>query len=379
MTIREGRWKCPHCKSENRGSSLECVKCGSQRGADVEFYLPSGEPEVTEAHKLKEAKAGPDWTCSFCRTDNRATESICSQCGNGKSVGDKERPVVSEFVGDQEKLSRALRRLDSVFPKVNFRLEIDPPMKKNETLSRTIYVSAALLAIASIVLLANYLLTYRAVVVKVVSKDWTRTIQREEYRTLRESSWGIPSGGRLVSQSTEIRSYRDVVDHYEERTRQVSYRERTGSVTRVTGHRNLGNGYFEDIKTTDPVYETRYRTESYREPIYRKEPVYDTRYVYDIERWIPLVPDKTNGVNSEPRWPVVIESQLYVQGVLRPIREAYRKQSYGLSLKAVEGETNYNYTTENESEWNKYHVGQFASIQVNRLGHVGEIRLPEQD
>jgi hypothetical protein len=42
------------------------------------------------------------------------------------------------------------------------------------------------------------------------------------------------------------------------------------------GHRDLGNGFFEDVYSD--------------EPICRERPVYRTRVAYDVQRWLPPGP-----------------------------------------------------------------------------------------
>jgi hypothetical protein len=47
MAIREGKWKCPHCASVNRGRETSCPSCGNVRDASVKFFLEGDEPPVT--------------------------------------------------------------------------------------------------------------------------------------------------------------------------------------------------------------------------------------------------------------------------------------------------------------------------------------------
>jgi hypothetical protein len=93
---------------------------------------------------------------------------------------------------------------------------------------------------------------------------------------------------------------------------------RTGTRTYVCGQRDLGNGYFEDIECTEPVYETRTRTETdeepayrsethyetvtEREPVYREVAVYDTFYTYRVPRWTVVDTLKTRGDTVPPFW-----------------------------------------------------------------------------
>lgn len=133
-----------------------------------------------------------------------------------------------------------------------------------------------------------------------------RVISIEDYKTVEESGWSLPSNARLQNSNTEIRTYNKVFDHYETRTRQISEQVLDHYETRVTGTRDLGNGYFEEITTQVPIYRTEYRTETYQEPVYRNEPVYDTKYYYEIEKWVVTRSVKTSGNDKEATWGDVV-------------------------------------------------------------------------
>ena len=110
--------------------------------------------------------------------------------------------------------------------------------------------------------------------VTIDEMSWERTVEVEAFGTVTEEDWDVPSEGRILSQREEIREYEQVISGYVTQQRQVSEQVQTGSRTYVCGQRDLGNGFFEDVECTDPVYETRYRTETYQEPVYEDRPVY---------------------------------------------------------------------------------------------------------
>ena len=96
----------------------------------------------------------------------------------------------------------------------------------------------------------------------------------------------MPSGARLKYEKNEIYDYEKVVDHYEIKTKQVEKTRISRYETYVTGYKDLGNGYFEEITDERPVYETYYESEEYKEPIYRQEPIYKTKYYYEFDKWL---------------------------------------------------------------------------------------------
>lgn len=140
---------------------------------------------------------------------------------------------------------------------------------------------------------------------RVADLAWTRTIAVERLVTHVESGWDLPPGGRALGSERRVRSYRDVVDHYETRTRQVSYSVPDGSESYDCGSVDLGNGYFQDRTCSRTTYRTEYRTETYQAPVYRKEPVYDTWRTWEEDRWEVVRTETAEGGDTAPRWPEV--------------------------------------------------------------------------
>ena len=81
----------------------------------------------------------------------------------------------------------------------------------------------------------------------------------------------VPTTGETVKPAVN-----PFFDHYETRTRTVKVKE--GEERYVSGQRDKGNGYFEDVYSTRPVYED-------REEEYRDVPVYQTKYLYTVYEW----------------------------------------------------------------------------------------------
>jgi hypothetical protein len=170
----------------------------------------------------------------------------------------------------------------------------------------------------------------------IEGKRWERAIVVEQRRVVEGEGWRLPDsaevlsrerryhheGQEVVGQRTETRQVprtERVPDGTETRTREVEERVRTGTRAYVCGQRDLGNGYFEDIKCTEPVYETRTRTETYEEPrwrevtrydtvrervaITRPVPVYQPYYTWRAPRWTPVDTLRARGDTARPAWP----------------------------------------------------------------------------
>ena len=82
-------WRCASCGSENLGSHAYCTSCGSPQPKNASFHQGSQQQLLTDAEKIKRAKAGADIHCGFCGTRNPATATSCSQCGADLKAGSK--------------------------------------------------------------------------------------------------------------------------------------------------------------------------------------------------------------------------------------------------------------------------------------------------
>ena len=126
--------------------------------------------------------------------------------------------------------------------------------------------------------------------------------------------------------------------------------------TYVSGYRDLGNGYFEEITSERPVYETYYETETYQEPVYRSEPVYRTKYYYEIDKWLYERSVSTSGIDSTPYWGKV--------NLKSDERESSRSDTYevkGIDLKTDEEISFYL----NFEDWSTLRVGQNLYVKIS--------------
>jgi len=197
----------------------------------------------------------------------------------------------------------------------------------------------------------------------ISSFAWERSIQIEQYVKCDESDWYLPAEARLKYTHNEIREYRNVIDHYETKTRQVARQRITGYETYIVGYTDLGNGIFEEKTAERPVYETYYETETYEEPIYRQEPVYATKYYYEIDRWKPNRKIDTAGADKDPKWGSVTLADNE--------RELSRQETYTVYLY---DENKKSYTCNvSFSQWKDLVQGSDVEVKLSRIGGVTEI------
>ena len=320
MAIREGRWDCESCGiAGNLGRAVHCPGCGLPRPDGTRFYLPEDAEEVTDAARLAQARAGADWVCEHCGASARATDEDCPGCGAPR--GDSGTQDVHEYAMDEIPRDGRKRR-----PR---------PLAAAAPTAPKRYTGRILLV--ALVLLGWLFFRKREIEGVVEGTSWTRTTEIEAYRTLRESGFNLPEGARPVRSYRAVERYNQVLDHYVTRERQVSERVQTGSRTYTCGSRDTGNGYFEDVTCTEPTYETRYRSETYEDPVYRQEPVYGTKHDYDIDRWVRDTVLTTRGEahtpadTAGPRWPAprLRDRQ----------REAAKTEEYVVRYKGENGKT----------------------------------------
>lgn len=363
MAIREGRWDCSTCGGKAiLGRHTICPHCGDPRPAGVRFYLPENEPEVTDQKQLETARAGPDWLCRFCGSSNRASAAFCEQCGAERGAAPTQN-VRDYAAGQTPRTGGSPSEISPAKSPLKPRLSPKRPALRlpRQAIKLGVMIAlAVLVAGCGILWLVN---RPRDVTLKVVAKSWQRSVAIEALRTVAEEGWSVPPGGRVQSSQLAVHHYDSVLDHYETRSRQISYQEQVGEEEYVSGQRDLGNGFFEDIVSKRPIYETRQRTETYQEPVYRQEPVLQTRYSYLIERWVHDRVEQASGSNDPPRWPTIRLKQNE--------REAARSASY---LVRFAGPKNKTFELRpSEDKWRQFQVGEQYRAKVSGLGRLIEV------
>lgn len=350
MAIREGAWDCPHCgRKGNRGPEKYCGGCGAPRGEDVQFYLPPDAPEVTEAKALERAKAGPDWTCSFCEADNPSTNAFCSSCGASRD-GSQVRQVVEHRKDAAQAVAAP-----------------PPPTPVNPKLKRGCQIGC--LGLAALLVLFWFLGRPKETTLTVTGHTWERTLDVEEQRTVVEEGWEgeLPAGARSLSGRREVHHHNRVRIGTETRTRTVTDRVQTGTERVKVGERDLGNGYFEDIYEDRPVYEEREREETYEEPVYREDPVYRVKHRYEVDKWVTARQERAEGRDLAPFWPEIRPGpkQRVGQGT----------QYYEVLFEDGEG-AGRAYRARDEAEWRSFEPGASYRAKVRSNGEIVEILGP---
>lgn len=184
--------------------------------------------------------------------------------------------------------------------------------------------------------------------------SWNRTIMVEEERTVEESDWSVPIGGRVYDERQEIYTYEPVLVDYETVVETKS-REVIDHYDTSYTYTDNGNVTFTENEIKTPVYRTEYYTETHEEPVYEQKPVYKTKYYYEIKRWFDLKEYSSNGTDKEPYWNenyTLTENQ----------RDTDRRESYYIYYDdGSKDKTSYN-------EWLSTDIGDGYYVKYNRLG-----------
>lgn len=367
--VVKGYWDCPYCNSREIDGLVDfCPNCGVHKPKDVKYYLNGNvtinttysksqvpdsdvlsEKELEKAGISKEECDGKhkEWVCDFCGSLNNWADNVCSSCGSQKDESDTlyggEKKSGEEPAEQQHTASSQDKEQLSVWDKIK------SFFVKNRKAAAIVTVIIAVLSVM--------FFPYKKVVT-VKSFAWERNISLEEYRTVQESDWNVPEGGRVYDEKTEIKSYVSVVDHYETvwetKTREVFDHNETS-----TTYSDNGNGTFTEHTTTTPVYRTETYQESHEEPVYRQDPVYATKYYYDIDKWVDTGNDyPSSGKDHKPYW-----NEDY-KPMADNIRDTDRSETY--TVKLDNGKTQ----EKSYSEWKNMKIGDTKEQTTCLVGIV---------
>ena len=360
--ILEGVWDCTYCGTAKiRGSVYKCPRCGRQRDKDITFYLDDKTNFVSE-EKAKDISRNPDWLCSYCDGLNPDGDLICRNCG-----ATKEDSEHNYFTNKAKRLSakqqfqtcstseKEIVDKEKDEEKVSDAMERKTPWYKNKKI--LIGISASILSVLMVLgLLFVFLPKMKTVTVQ--SFSWERITEVQEYKTVQESNWTLPAGGRLQYTAEEIRSYNHVIDHYETKTRTRTEQVLDHYETYVSGYRDLGNGHFQEILSQRPVYRTETITEQYQEPVYKNVPIYDTKYYYEIERWVHKENKTTRGNDQDPYW--------YTGKIRDNERLVNSTEAYQILVITEDGEEKT--FSVSFDKWKSMSIGQMAKMWVHFNG-----------
>ena len=302
MGILLGRWDCQYCSQKGIPADVRhCPNCGNPVGENVKYYLPTGSKDYVDPNVVPK---GPDWQCAYCSSYNRYDAVICSNCGASRNEGTNYFEATSGNSGSMSPPDTDTGRENSVptyQPDTNTYGSGNIPRTSSYQVSRRkqwfiLFLTG--LAIAAIIGIISFIAAPKEKTLTVDGFSWERTIYIDEYKTVKESDWHMPPGARYRYTREEIRSYDHQFAGY--KTETYTEQEIDHYEDYVSGYRDLGNGYFEEIYSSRPVYKTVTKTREV--PYYIDIPIYDTKYYYDIDKWVAGRKVETKGTDQNPYW-----------------------------------------------------------------------------
>ena len=358
-----GYWDCNYCDTKKiRADNTHCPTCGSPRSDDTIFYTDKSKREIVDKKDYNDEE---NWICPYCESQNNAKNENCENCGAARqeselSYFEAKQKILKKQQEEQEKQNNTQETKTSNLHKLNDeeKTKFEKTRKSNKFLSffnkYKKYIAIGLIICIGIGI-TSWFLTPSEHKGNIDSFSWSRVIEIEELQTFQESGWSLPAGARLNHTAEEIKEYKKEIDYYETKTRQIEKQEIVGYEDYVSGHRDLGNGQFEEIISKRPIYRTYYETETYQEPVYKQTPIYATKYYYEIDRWTETHKIKTSENDKNPYWGDVILSYNERQGS--------KHEYYYIHCGKYQKDIPY-------SEWKNYNINDPVIITTDRLGNI---------
>ena len=384
-----GYWDCPSCGNKDISGKLRtCPGCGRPRDDSVTIHATphdrsnTSREYITDPKEIEHVRHNPDWHCSFCGSMNSAKSNRCPSCGHTREESDRhyfelhperENRVIPLDSDDDDSndgdyhtststLSPALSMPTSSTASYDSQPTYRQSYHHHSDVSLDIdWRQVGLITLVTVLLIALVVGAFLIFMPKeryitVADIAWSRSIEVQEYRTVRESDWSVPAGGRIQYTQQEIHHYETVLDHYDTvtKSRQVI----TGSHEIVVGYIDYGNGAVEEVTSTVYDYGTEYYTE--QEPVYRQDPVYQTRYYYDIERWVYDHTITSSAHDKEPYWPTEILKD----------NQRFNSRSQRYVITAVYDDDKTDDYTMDYEDWRYIEIGQELHVKVHFGDHI---------
>jgi hypothetical protein len=105
-------WKCSSCAHKNLGRHTICQGCGNPKDGSEEYEMPADPSQVatvTDPALLRMAKAGANWSCAYCGSDQRALDGGCARCGAGRGEGANAVELAAGVAPQAPRVHRAWR------------------------------------------------------------------------------------------------------------------------------------------------------------------------------------------------------------------------------------------------------------------------------
>lgn len=281
-------WSCEYCDTQKllALTHKHCPVCGAAQSVARRYYPDEGDEVSVAEHVF----SGADVVCRACDAPNSARSTFCASCGSDLEGADavvvRATQAVNEgdaFVADSPKTAHAEHRQNALNQEASRKAAMtgvpSSTRPSNKSGSRLVVWFTAVIGLIVILGLLcfglNWLLK-KEVSVEAVSHQWVRTVEIQEYQTVRERAWreNIPGTGRRISCTEKVQSHRQVRD----------------GETCKNVRMDQGDGTFKKKKECSPKY--------------KQVPVQGSWCTYEMERWTVVdTASRKGGRADERRWP----------------------------------------------------------------------------
>ncbi len=427
-------WTCSSCKYKNLGRYMTCQGCGNPKDDSEEYEMP-GDPSksdaVTDPKLLEMARAGANWRCAYCGSNQRDLHGGCMQCGAGRKEGANQRPAAAAapmMPARQTPSSRFGPAHVILVMLVSFgllgtcgalmvsRTRREPPRRPTPTI-----VTSTPPVIPA----------YVDVEAEVAAVEWERVITIERWQLVAREGFteDVPAGAVDVTPAGQrVHHHEDVFDHdetiYEEvevpdgfKTESYTERVRCGEDCKTTPrtcrkvctrssrvcHReckNKQNGFAscrevctgghetcrDDCTGGDrkcsPKYCDEHRTrhipktkKERRAKIvkkYRSEPRYAPWSTYKEWDWVAVRTEKESGEDIDPRWPDAgkVKVSTDAEAPKGGDEREVRTEKTTVTFKTPDGKT-YDFTPASDEELDTLAPGTKVVVRIE----YGKVKL----
>ena len=369
----ETNWICRYCGYQNFDNQEYCQGCGSPKSEEDYFDYHGGKRFKQKKNQYVSSDDNSDSQhsdgMSPCNRLSPITDSLKKSTPKRESSDYTSSSPKSESPQKTVNTDTSKEKENNTYKESSLREETErrnnlTKIKKGFTfnsanfdlLKKAGLTIGAILGVIFLIWLF-FPITREAI---ITGFSWQRSIDVEEYTLCHENGWSVPSGAKITSKKQEIHHYDRVLDHYETKTRQVAYQEFDGYDTEYI---DKGNGQFQMVQT--PRYVTKYKTETYQEPVYKNVPVYQTKYYYDIGKWKSVDSLTTSGRDRNPYWhetdlPTNVNNPDYGDR-----KQGSKSEKYYAIIRDYKDNTQK--TSYDYSDWMKLEVGDTITYKTFRF------------
>jgi hypothetical protein len=294
---------------------MTCPQCGNPKDKSEAYKQGDVNKPVTDAARLAEANAGPNWPCTFCKFDNRALRPTCQQCGASRerfqeTPDDPEKrwpfpkKPPMESVNTNYRQAPVYRAKPPSPPTVTKKVVPpdfeEPTPKFSRRPSKGLL--GAFLAFVGVISVAGFFLWFfmpheHSATVQSIHWEYTRELQTRV--TLHGDGWGHP--GDAFNVSCETRQHGTESCHpHNCNPHQVGHNCNGHDCNCHSSCHDEGNGYSSCSEHCSTCYDTCYSTEY--DTCYDQCPVYDDWCEYDYYQWNHTDTEVTSGNTAEVYW-----------------------------------------------------------------------------